>query len=102
MRANVRCEIDRWLSDEPIPGWVEAHVTDAHEKTWRWQDKPTTFAEGTVNKESSYPVAGELRCEILSRSGLGERDIISVRLIDIDENDGNLLDVYGHQLVRPE
>jgi hypothetical protein len=103
MRAKVHCEIDKWLSDQPQPGWVEAHVTDAHGKMWRWHDKPTTFSAETVGKNSNFPVQGEVRCEILSRSGSTTGDeVVSVRLIDIDEDEGNLLEVYGHQLVAPE
>jgi hypothetical protein len=65
---EVRCNVVRWVADEPQPGLVEAELTDVDGRTW-FIDKTAIFRRGVLTPSSSYPVGGTIRCEVLSRSG---------------------------------
>jgi hypothetical protein len=65
MRTRLCCDAVRWVSDEPIPGWVEVTFTDANVHVWSVFDKPPVFADD-LTRESSFPMAVELDCEVLS------------------------------------
>lgn len=66
MVAHLRCEILRWVDDEPLPGWVEARFTDAHGREWIFYDKPPLFAEyDEITRAATYPVQSSIACEIV-------------------------------------
>jgi hypothetical protein len=41
---QVRCEIIRWVADEPQPGMVEAQIIDVDGHVWRFVDKAPIFS----------------------------------------------------------
>lgn len=65
----LKCEIVRWLADDPQPGVVEACLIDAEGRHWSFADKVAIFdMTGTVGPASSYPQPGLIRCEALDAS----------------------------------
>jgi len=63
----LKCEIVRWVADDPQPGVVEARIVDAEGRQWSFLDKIAVFdMTGTVGPESSYPQPGLIRCEVLT------------------------------------
>jgi hypothetical protein len=85
----VRCEVVRWLADDPQPGWVEASLVDVHGRRWSFLDKPTIF--GDVFRTSECPLPGVIRCEVVSsrRDGSGA-EVLEVRLLDgVESTDGS-------------
>jgi hypothetical protein len=96
--VRVGCEIVKWIADEPIPGWVEARLTDAHGKTLVFHDKPPIFELAPVTKLTKFPVPGQLRCEVLGRQVEGARMIVNVRAVDVDSDGEARLDVDSGQL----
>ena len=80
---EVRCEIVRWVSDEPQPGWVEASIVDARGRRWSFFDKPPVFSDGDVRQSSDFPLPGVIRCEVVSSSHADDGvEIVEVRLLD--------------------
>lgn len=98
---ELKCEIVRWISDEPIPGWVEVRVTDVHGKTWIFYDKPPIFTTSPLTSSSTYPVEAVIRCKILRRSTDSGRTIVTVRTVDLasDGDDYFDLEVDERQLL---
>jgi hypothetical protein len=77
----VRCEVVRWVSDEPQPGWVEARLTDARGRRWAVFDKPPVFAGGELlTADAHYPVDAHLGCEVIG-SGVGADGVELVRIL---------------------
>lgn len=65
-QANLKCEILRWVDDEPQPGIVEARIVDADGRTWTFLEKTAIVdGEGTAGPDSIYPCPGLIRCEVL-------------------------------------
>jgi hypothetical protein len=64
--SRLRCEVVRWVSDEPIPGWVEVAFTDAAGRRWSLFDKPPIFTDSPdLHRDTPLPFPIELDCEIL-------------------------------------
>jgi hypothetical protein len=86
---TLRCQIVRWVSDEPQPGWVEARIHDVHGREWVFFDKPPIFTSELVTAMTALPVDGQLRCELRGRNALanGRRSVL-VTAIDCDAEDG--------------
>jgi len=72
--------IVRWISDEPQPGWIEAHLVDAWGKEWTFEDKPYIFAgDREVSAHSTHPQPGVIRCEIVKHwRDAGDREFVTV------------------------
>ncbi len=71
--AALKCEIVRWVDDEPQPGIVEARIVDADGRTWTFLDKGVIFdPTGIVGPDSVYPCPGLIGCEVLSHQRGGE------------------------------
>ena len=69
-QAHLKCEIVRWVDDEPQPGIVEAHIVDADGRTWTFLEKTAIVdCEGTAGPDSIYPCPGLIRCEVLDHHG---------------------------------
>jgi hypothetical protein len=80
---GVRCEVVRWLSDEPQPGWVEASIVDAQGRRWSFFDKPAIFSDEGIGPSSEFPLPGVIRCEIVSPNpGDGGVEVVEIRLHD--------------------
>jgi len=62
---EVRCRIDRWVSDEPQPGLVEAQITDVHGHVWNFIDKSAIFSSDVLTETTEYPRPGVIRCEVI-------------------------------------
>lgn len=66
---NLRCQVVRWVSDDPQPGWVETQFRDADGEVWQMFDKPSVFEQpGGVSLTAStdYPVEVEMPVTVLS------------------------------------
>jgi hypothetical protein len=75
---NVACEIVRWVSDDPQPGIVEAHLVDADGTRWSFIDKWPIFTSA-LDPLSRFPVSGAIRCEVLDRELLDDgRQILTI------------------------
>jgi hypothetical protein len=85
----LRCELTRWLADEPQPGLVEARMTDASGRTWLFVDKPPIFTNQVISPATAFPVAAGIRCEVAGRY---QRDdgqaVVEVTTVDVDSVDG--------------
>ncbi|MFF1820843.1 hypothetical protein ACFVWG_26290 [Kribbella sp. NPDC058245] len=70
------------MSDEPIPGWVEVTFTDADGHVWSVFDKPPVFANmDDLTRDSPFPVAVELDCEILSVDRRPDQTLVTISTI---------------------
>ena len=88
---EVRCELVRWIADEPQPGWVEACFTDANGHRWSFFDKPPVFG-ALISRSSILPVAGVIKCEVVaSRSDERGKEILEIRLLDGVESEKGLV-----------
>lgn len=78
--VTLRCQVVRWVSDEPQPGWVEARFTDAHGHQWTFFDKPPIFENGAeLTPAASYPQEAGLACEVTgSQIWTDGREILSI------------------------
>lgn len=55
----------RWVSDDPVPGWVEVEFTDANGARRLLADKPPIFGGPDLRPDTPYPVDVLVACEIL-------------------------------------
>lgn len=85
---RVKCEVVRWVSNEPQPGWVEGKLVDAQGATWRFFDKPPIFTSEAIDASTELPVDGKLRCRIVDEHVSGDRAQVEVETIDVDADDG--------------
>jgi hypothetical protein len=60
----VRCQLVRWVGDEPQPGLVEAQLQDVHGRYWTFVDKWPIFTSQSLSASSSFPVEGALPCQV--------------------------------------
>jgi len=97
---EVKCEIVGWVSDEPQPGLVEAELTDARGKTWRFVDKQTTFTSEAVRSSTAFPLTGAMRCEVLSRRVDAARTLVTLRTIDSDSDGQDRFEVEATQVAE--
>lgn len=75
-----------------MPGWVEASFIDANEHRWSFFDKPPIFSAQIINRSSSLPMAGVIRCEVpASRSDDRDEEILEIQLLDgVESEDGTV------------
>lgn len=98
----VKCEMFRWVNDDPQPGLVEVRVTDADGSERKFVDKVPIFTAASVSSATSFPIAGVIRCEVLAhREDLLGQEVVDVRLLDgVEAVDGQTrLTVRRDQLV---
>ena len=69
-QGYVKCEIVRWVDDEPQPGIVEARIVDADGRRWTFLEE-TAIVDwyNTAGPDSIYPCPGLIRCEVLGLQG---------------------------------
>src|SRR5206468_1447012 len=87
----VRCQVVRWVNDEPFPGWVEVLLFDAYGVSWIFHDKPPMFAEHLedVLPSSSFSVPGVIRCHVLGTgTDAGGKAVIEIELIAVEAEGG--------------
>lgn len=76
---KVRCQLVRWVADEPQPGLVEARLVDAAGRTWSFIDKEPIFCVEPMRQPRAFPQPGLIRCEVLDRDELeGGRDVVTI------------------------
>lgn len=74
----IRCQVVRWVADEPFPGLVEAQFTDAHDRLWVFRDKSAMFAQ-VLTSRTRYPVAAVIAGTVsASRRDADARDIVII------------------------
>ena len=87
----VRCEIVRWVADEPQPGWVEARLTDASDRSLSFFDKPPIFTDAAIHPSTQFPVPGLIHCVVIGSTIDGsEPKLVEVRLLDGASSDDGL------------
>jgi hypothetical protein len=87
---SVRCDVVRWVADNPRPGWVEAHLTDAKGRRWLFFEKPPVFGTG-LDRSSHFPVPAAIPCEVVSDGGELEAGLVEIRLLDgVQAQDGTV------------
>jgi hypothetical protein len=80
---SVRCELIRWVSDDPQQGWVEARLVDAEGVERSFLDKPVIFTVDRVSPTSSFPIPAMIRCEVLGIRHDGQGgEVLDVQLAD--------------------
>lgn len=84
----VDCEIVRFISVEPQPGWVEAVLTDANGERWVFHDKPPIFTTEPIGPADHYPCRGEIRCSVLGEPN-GQDNTVPIATIGCDSIDGS-------------
>jgi hypothetical protein len=97
----LRCEAVRWVSDDPIPGWLEVTFTDTDGHLWSVFDKPPIFGSSVdLDRDSPFPVAVELDCEILAVDG----DVVTISTLTpsgVSTEDGRSeFAVFAWQLIE--
>lgn len=66
--TSVTAQAVRWVSDEPIPGWVEVQLTDVHGVVWSLFDKPPVFdGADLLTPDAVYPIDVQVSCEVVGR-----------------------------------
>jgi hypothetical protein len=63
--AEVACQVVRWVADEPLPGLVEAQLTDSDGQVWSFTDKKPIFCSQEVGRLSRFPLAAAIRCQVI-------------------------------------
>jgi hypothetical protein len=82
----IRCQVTRYISPDPQPGWVEAVLTDADGMEWLFHDKPPIFTVEGAGPTDAYPLDGWLRCKIVDQPASEGRAVIQT--IDCDSLGG--------------
>lgn len=92
----VACQVVRWVADEPQPGLVEAHLTDADGRVWRFIDKePTFFCADAVGEWTRFPVAGAIRCRVIDRDTLSDgRRVVTIDTASPDGVDSDGVTIF--------
>jgi hypothetical protein len=72
----LRARIVRWVSDEPIPGWVEAEFVDGDGVRRVLADKSSAFGSD-IRPDTPYPVDVLVACEVLAPADDDGRVVIT-------------------------
>jgi hypothetical protein len=99
----LKCELVRWVSDDPQPGLVEVRLLDANGSEWMFVDKVPIFTVAPVSSATQLPISGEIRCDVVgSRQAPGGQELVDVELRDgVETADGvSRLTIRRDQLVR--
>jgi hypothetical protein len=84
------------VADEPQPGLVEAHLTDADGRLWRFIDKEPIFCSDTISRLAQFPVAGAIRCQIIDHDTLPDGG----QVVTIDTSSPDGVDSGGATIFR--
>jgi hypothetical protein len=76
---EVRCQVVRWVADEPQPGLVEAQLTDSDGRLWSFIDKEPIFCNEWIGPQTPFSVAGAIRCQVIGHATLTDgREVITI------------------------
>ncbi len=65
--CELRCEITRWVSEDPQPGVVEARFVDAAGSTWVFHEKTAMFPNwDALGPDADYPLASAIAARVLA------------------------------------
>ena len=85
---SLRCQIIRWLSTDPFPGWVEAQVVDANGREWLFHDKPPVFGE-QLAFDDALPVEATIACEVIAGDSASRTVTVDTSVPDgVEATDG--------------
>jgi len=102
----VLCQLVRWVSDEPQPGWIETRLADVNGRSWVFRDKPPLFGGQDARNDTQYPVDAGIRCEVVARRFLPdglEVVRISTAYDGVESEDGvDQIDIWPEQLLPGE
>jgi hypothetical protein len=89
---RVKVTIARYVGDNPQPGIVECHLTDAYGRVWTIIEK-TAIPHCTeyLGSGSSYPLAGEFACTLVAKS----RDLAGTEVFRIETDKWGVGSVEG-------
>jgi hypothetical protein len=91
----VACRVVRWVDDEPQPGLVEAHLTDADGRLWRFIDKEPIFCTNMTGRLAQFPVAGAIRCRIIGHKPLSDgSQIVTIDTGSLDGVDSDGVTIF--------
>ncbi|NIK56953.1 hypothetical protein [Kribbella shirazensis] len=65
---NLLAKATRWVSDEPVPGWVEVEFRDADGVSHTLADKAPIFSTD-LTRVREYPVDVLVACEVVAVHG---------------------------------
>lgn len=86
--AGLKCEILRWVDDEPQPGVVEARLVDADGRTWTFLDKSAIFDwMELTGPDAAYPCPGLISCQVLDDHQRGDAAPVGI-LVTTSRPDG--------------
>jgi hypothetical protein len=75
---GIKAKITRCIDDESYPTFVECQFVDAHGFTQTFNDKDAIFTKEFLDRNSDYPVAGIIGCEVIERKFVDNHNIIKV------------------------
>jgi hypothetical protein len=75
--VGVHVEITRYVDDSQ-PGWVECRLIDAHGREWLFIEKVPVITTADLNRQTCYPQAAVIACQIVSRIYTGDREIVTI------------------------
>lgn len=91
----IACQVVRWVADEPQPGLVEAQLTDADGRLWRFIDKEPIFCSDMIGRLAQFPVAGAIRCQIIGHETLSDgRQVVTIDTSSPDSVDSGGVTVF--------
>ena len=83
------------MADEPQPGLVEAHLTDADGRLWRFIDKEPIFCSDAVGRLAQFPVAGAIRCQVIDHEVLSDgRQVVTIDTASPDGVDSGGVTIF--------
>jgi len=88
---NLVVLITRFVGAEPQPGIVACEFVDAEDRTHILIDKTAIFSSESLDENSSYPLPGIVRCEVLAnwRDPAGRELVrINTRLDGVESSKG--------------
>jgi len=103
---KVKVVITKYISDDPQPGIVECHLSDAQNRDWTFIEKTAVVSTALLNANTKYPVFTEIACRPISKKKNAKgREIfrICTDVWFIESTDGvDEFDVFQESLILEE
>jgi hypothetical protein len=74
--------------DDAFPGWVAAELRDADGRIHTVIDKYPMFSCEILDADTSYPLAGAMRCRILESWHADGRDLVHIETPGVESVEG--------------